>query len=190
MRSKIVGNPHGRDFKSFYKTHPKYNYSFMSRPRCLADGISLMSNKYPIFVFIIATTKGIYGTERARDCHGVIFIVINDGNVRNCMYNIILILIHKFYDIYIWLIYIDYYWDPLAYQIADEKPIALIIKAFPSMKSNILNMGFGTQVNTKNCFERCLVEISSILIEDPFITKYKWAQFSPISLFPVNNPNI
>ncbi len=65
MRSKIVGNPHGRDFKSFCKTHPKYSYSFMSRPQCLADGISLMSNKYPIFVFIIATTKGIYGIERA-----------------------------------------------------------------------------------------------------------------------------
>jgi hypothetical protein len=91
MCSKIVGNPFGRDLKSFYKTYPKYNYFFMSRPQCLADGISLMSNKYPIFVFIIATTKGIYGTERARDCHGVIFIVINDGNVRNCMYNIILI---------------------------------------------------------------------------------------------------
>jgi hypothetical protein len=58
------------------------------------------------------------------------------------------------------------------------------------MKSNILNMGFGTQVNTKDCFERCLVEISSILNGDPYIEKFKWAQFSPISLFPVNDPNI
>jgi hypothetical protein len=99
--SKIVGNPLGRDLKSFYKIHPKYNYSFISRHRCLADRISLMSNKYPILVFMIATTKGIFGTERARDCHGVVFIVINDGNVRNCMYNIILILIHKFYKTFI-----------------------------------------------------------------------------------------
>jgi len=103
----------------------------------------------------------------------------------NFIFNVIIITY-----VYIWLLYTDYYWDPLAYQIADKKPIALIIKAFPAMKANILNMGFGTQVNTKDCFERCLLEITSLLNEDPFIIKYKWAQFSPISLTPVDDPNI
>jgi hypothetical protein len=58
------------------------------------------------------------------------------------------------------------------------------------MKGNILSMGFGTQVNTMDCFERRLLEITSLLNGDPFIAKYKWAQFSPISLIPVNDLNI
>jgi hypothetical protein len=104
----------------------------------------------------------------------------------NFIFSVILIITY----VYIWLLYTDYYWDPLAYQIADKKPIALIIKAFPTMKANILNMGFETRVNTKDCFERCLLEITSLLNGDLFITKYKWAQFSPISLIPVNDLNI
>jgi hypothetical protein len=85
----------------------------------------LISKTYPVLVLLNATTNGIYGTERARDCHGVLFVGINDGKVHNCIFynnfnfNVILLITY----VYIWLLYTDYYWDSLAYQIAAKSQL-------------------------------------------------------------------
>jgi hypothetical protein len=94
---KIVGNPLGRDLTEFYKRHPMLKNSFLTKGQCLADQITLLSKKYRVLVFFIATTKGMHGSERIRGCHGVIFIIINDDNVRKCMYLIDIMILYLFF---------------------------------------------------------------------------------------------
>jgi hypothetical protein len=79
----MVGNHLGCELKKFQKLNPLHRSSFMKSPGGLVDTIHLLSNKHSVLIFLLATTKGIYGTERSKDCHDVIFMVINDMKNRN-----------------------------------------------------------------------------------------------------------
>lgn len=125
----------------------------MRSTQYFADNILLKSNKHTVLIFLFATTKGINGTDRGKDCHGVVFMVTNDVNkIRNCEKNLnhACIIVMIFFIIFF---YIDYYWDPFEYQIADKKPISMVIDALTKMKNGTVNMGFGSQVNTKDCLK-------------------------------------
>ncbi len=82
---QIIGNPLGNNFKQFAKQFPEYKSTFTVDPMHLKKQFLLAYKQYSTIVCFIASTKGICGSQNAKNCHGVVFIIINDRqNERKC----------------------------------------------------------------------------------------------------------
>ncbi len=74
----------------------------------------------------------------------------------------------------------------MAYEIADKNPVRLILQTLRLLKRGPIHMGFGNQLNRRDCLERCLTTIATILDNESFLASQKWALFNLNSLKPMS----